>query len=59
LKQVVELVVHEPAKVLELKDLGNKVRDLEKQTDRLWTVYVGAIIALLVALVALVICVVK
>jgi hypothetical protein len=55
LKQVVELVVHEPDKVLELKDLGNKVRDLEKQTDRLWTVYVGAIIALLVALVALVI----
>ena len=58
LKRVVDLVVHEPHKVLALKDLGDKVRDLEKQTERLWTVYVGAIIALLVALVALVISVV-
>ena len=58
LKRVVELVVHEPEKVLALKDLGDKVRDLEKQTERLWKVYVGAIIALLVALVALVISVV-
>jgi hypothetical protein len=36
LKKVVELVVTEPEKVLELKDLGNKVRDLEKQNGRLW-----------------------
>jgi hypothetical protein len=58
LKKVVELVVTEPEKVLELKDLGNKVRDLEKQTNRLWMVYVGAILALLIALAALVVSVV-
>ncbi len=36
LKKVVELVVTEPDKVLELKDLGNQVRELEKQNGRLW-----------------------
>jgi hypothetical protein len=41
-----------------MQDLNNRVRELEKQTDRLWTVYVGAILALLVALAALVISVV-
>jgi hypothetical protein len=54
LKKVVELVVTEPEKVLELKDLGNKVRELEKQTNLLWMVYVGAILVLLIALVELV-----
>jgi hypothetical protein len=58
LKKVVELVVTEPEKVLELKDLGNKVRELEKQTNLLWMVYVSAILALLIALAPLVVSVV-
>jgi hypothetical protein len=53
LKKVVELVVTEPDKVLELKDLGNRVRHLESQNKLLWTMYGGAILVLLVALAAL------
>ncbi len=53
LKKVVELVVTEPDKVLELKDLGNRVRDLEKQTGRFWVVLglAGAMLAVLVGAV--------
>lgn len=46
LKKVVELVVTQPDKVLELKDLGNRVRGLERQTVALW-VALGVAIALL------------
>jgi hypothetical protein len=51
LKKVVELVVTEPDKVLALKDLGNKVRELEKQTGRLWTALAieGGLLAVLIA----------
>ncbi len=52
LKKVVELVVHEPDKVLELKDLGNKVRSLEKQNNFLWLVVVGVIVVLFALLIA-------
>jgi hypothetical protein len=51
LKKVVELVVHEPDKVLELKDLGNKVRGLEKQNNFFrWVLGIeGGLIAVLIA----------
>jgi hypothetical protein len=38
-----------------VKDLDNRVRELEKQTNLLWMVYVSAILALLIALAALVV----
>ena len=51
LKKVVELVVHEPEKVLELKDLGNTVRELEKQNSFFrWVLGIeGGMIAVLIA----------
>ena len=55
LKLFIETIFTDPQKILQMQDLNNRVRELEKQTDRLWTVYVGAILALLVALAALVI----
>jgi hypothetical protein len=58
LKLFIETIFTDPQKILQMQDLNNRVRELEKQTDRLWTVYVGAILALLVALAALVISVV-
>jgi hypothetical protein len=53
LKKVVELVVTEPQKVLELKDLGNKVRALEEWNGFLWRVLVfeGALLGVLLAAV--------
>jgi hypothetical protein len=58
LKLFIETIFTNPQKILQMQDLNNRVCELEKQTDRLWTVYVGAILALLVALAALVISVV-
>jgi hypothetical protein len=51
LKKVVKLVVTEPDKVLELKDLGNKVRALEKQNNFFrWVLGIeGGLIAVLIA----------
>lgn len=55
LKKVVELAVTDQAKFLELTDLGNRVRHLESQNTRLWNLFYGAIITLLIALVSLVV----
>ncbi|MDP8953305.1 MAG: hypothetical protein M3N18_13935 [Actinomycetota bacterium] len=37
LRSFIETVFTDPAKILQVKDLDNRVRDLEKQNTRLWT----------------------
>jgi hypothetical protein len=53
LRSFIETIFTDPQKILQVKDLDNRVRHLESQTKLLWTVYVGAILVLLVALAAL------
>jgi hypothetical protein len=55
LKKVVELAVTDQDKFLELTDLSNRVRHLESQNTRLWNLFYGGIITLLVLVVTLVI----
>lgn len=66
LRSFIETIFTDPAKILRVEDLDNRVRnlekqtdDLQKQTDRIWTAFTGAILALLVALAALVVSVVS
>jgi hypothetical protein len=58
LKLFIETIFTDPQKILQMQDLNNRVRELEKQTNLLWMVYVSAILALLVALASLVVSVV-
>jgi hypothetical protein len=55
LRSFIETIFTDPKKILQVKDLDNRVRELEKQTNLLWMVYVSAILALLIALAALVV----
>jgi hypothetical protein len=56
LKKVVEMAVTDPEGFLELKDLGNRVRSLEKQNGRLWVtlgIEGGLVAVLLTSVVAI------
>jgi hypothetical protein len=55
IKAFIETVFTDPEKILQVQDLDNRVRYLEKQYNTMWTVIVGAIIALLIAVVTLII----
>ncbi len=49
LKKVVELVITEPDKVLELKDVGNRTSSLERQINVMWGI-VGVLVAAVITL---------
>jgi hypothetical protein len=59
LRLFIETIFTDPQKILQMQDLNNRVRQLEKQTNLLWMVYVSAILALLIALASLVVSVVQ
>lgn len=45
----------EPKKMMQLADLDNRVKGLERQTNIMWAIIGGMIVALLAVVVALVI----
>ncbi len=51
----IETIFTNPTKILQVKDLDNRVRSLERQTNLLWATFTGAILAFLIALAALVV----
>jgi hypothetical protein len=59
IRAFIETIFTDPQKILQVQDLHNRVRELEKQTNNLWMAFMGAILALLIALAALVVSVVS
>jgi hypothetical protein len=55
IRAFIETIFTDPQKILQVQDLHNRVRELEKQTNYLWMAFMGAILALLIALAALVV----
>jgi len=55
IRAFIETIFTDPQKILQAQDLHNRVRELEKQTNYLWMAFMGAILALLIALAALVV----
>ncbi len=52
IKAFIETIFTDPRKILRVQDLDNRVRHLEEQNKLLWTVLIGAIIVMLIALLA-------